>query len=148
MWLKNCGHWVLQCDSLPKVWYINFCFWRKKYPIIGFVKPWLCKVNWLSCKKWHCNYIIAGYGENKIWTKLIFFISKNKFDINTSQQSCSIWSDFHISFRHSIIYICITSYTYIQFDLNLISTHKTCLFMQWYIWYILIINTIYIHLYM
>ena len=90
-------------------------------------------------KKWHDNYILA-------WSvKIFFFISKNKFDINTSQQSCSIWSDFHISFRHSIIYICITSYTHIQHTAyGLISTwllHKTCLFMYWYIWYMLIILT-------
>ena len=36
---------------------------------------------------------------------------------------------FRLSFVHSILFICITSYTDIQFHFNLIAAHTTCLFM-------------------
>ena len=90
---------------------------RKSWQNIGIliVKCWVTVTVSNLLAKWQRCYHISCL--------FILYVSKNQFDINSTQMK--LFYLFWLSFRHSIFYICITSYTDIQFHFNLIATHAT-----------------------
>ena len=102
------------CICIPSLLYI---IWKlKKYPTIGFVQTLvlygLMMIVPIEELTWQriisLTYLMQYLNHNLELTNLIFYISTNKFDINTPQQSCSIWADFHFGIPFSIFALLLT----------------------------------------
>ena len=104
---------------------------RKSWQNIGklLVKCWVTVTVRKKLAKYWRHHHISYMKKVFIVEPLSFMYPKiSLISIHPDEAALSIQT-FKLSFRHSILYICITFYNDIQFHFNLIAAHTTCLFM-------------------